>query len=67
MSTSWSFPSVRRDESVVEKRSDITITDHYRWLEDPDSDETRKFIDDQNAITVPYLKECPVREKFHTR
>ena len=67
MSATWDFPPVRRDENIREERCGITVTDHYRWLEDPGSEDTKKFIEDQNAISVPYLKDCPVREKFHTR
>lgn len=64
---SWSYPEVRRDETVKEERAGIALADPYRWLEDPDSEETKKFVEAQNAITMPYLEECPVRDKFNER
>merc|ERR1711916_264816 len=65
--TSNKFPAVRRDDSVFEERCGIKIVDHYRWLEDPDSTETKEFVEAQNAISEPYLKDCPARGKFYDR
>ena len=68
MAAEWKYPKFRRDESVREERAGgVVVSDPYRWLEDPDSEETREFVRAQNAITLPYLKECPVRDKFHER
>ena len=61
------FPVLRRDDSVFQERCGITVVDHYRWLEDPDSEETKQFVDAQNAISEPYLKDCPARGKFYSR
>jgi prolyl oligopeptidase len=40
------------------------IVDNYRWLEDAKSDETRKFIDAQNAYTNRYLQHVPLHAQI---
>ena len=45
----------------------LQIADPYRWLEDPDSPETAKFVEDQNAVTRPILENCPVRADINAR
>jgi prolyl oligopeptidase len=37
------------------------IEDSYRWLEDSKSDETRAFIDAENAYTGRYMKQARIR------
>ena len=63
----WTYPLVRRDESVIEDYGGVQVVDPYRWLEDPDSEETEKFVKAQNEISEPYLANCPARDKFHAR
>jgi prolyl oligopeptidase len=43
------------------------VTDPYRWLENPDSEETRAWIEAENQITFSYLNEISVREKIKQR
>ncbi|CAI9758023.1 unnamed protein product [Fraxinus pennsylvanica] len=58
------YPSARRDEAVVDDYHGVTITDPYRWLEDPDSEETREFVEKQVELTDSVLKTCETREKL---
>lgn len=64
---SWKYPVVRRDESVKQDHFGTIVADPYRWLEDPDSEETKAFVAAQNEITQPYLAACEVRDKFKDR
>ncbi|MGB3612725.1 MAG: hypothetical protein WBA10_02950, partial [Elainellaceae cyanobacterium] len=43
------------------------VADPYRWLEDPDSPESRTWIEAQNSLTFDYLKQIPQRQQIRER
>ncbi len=60
------YPSARRGD-VVNTYHGTTVADPYRWLEDPDSAETRQWVDAQVAVTTAYLDDIPRRDLLNTR
>ncbi|MFC0625096.1 prolyl oligopeptidase family serine peptidase [Kribbella deserti] len=58
------YPESRRAD-VVEDLHGHKIADPYRWLEDPDSDETRDWVRRQNEFSSAVLAKLPAREWFH--
>lgn len=45
----------------------IAVADPYRWLEDPDSDATRAWVEAQNQVTFDYLAGIPTRNAIRER
>lgn len=43
------------------------VADPYRWLEDPNSKQTKDWIEAQNLVTFGYLKAIPVRQQLQQR
>jgi len=62
----YPYPNAKRGD-VVDNYHGTSVADPYRWLENPDSAETKKWIAAQNAITFPFLKAVPGRDKLSKR
>ncbi|GMY28148.1 prolyl endopeptidase-like [Fagus crenata] len=58
------YPLVRRDDSVVDDYHGVKIADPYRWLEDPDAEEVKEFVQKQVKLTESVLEKCETREKL---
>ncbi|CAL8083603.1 unnamed protein product [Orchesella dallaii] len=62
------YPELRRDESLVDDYYGKKVSDTYRYLEDPDSEETVNFVLEQNKLTEDYLsRNLIVKESIEKR
>ncbi|NET24555.1 prolyl oligopeptidase family protein [Okeania sp. SIO1I7] len=52
---------------IVENYHGVEVADPYRWLEDPNSEETQEWVKAQNKITFNYLEEISERENIKKR
>ncbi len=60
------YPAARKSD-VVDDYHGTRVPDPYRWLEDPDSPESRAWIEAQNRLTAAYLAEIPARATIRGR
>jgi len=60
------YPETRK-ETVVDDYHGVKIADPYRWLEDPDSADTKQWVAAQNELTFGYLARLPGRDALKTR
>jgi prolyl oligopeptidase len=60
-------PPATQRHDVTEVLHGVTVTDPYRWLEDQNSPETRKWIEAQNAYTHAFLDRWPGRSAIEKR
>lgn len=60
------YPQAKQVDQIDEYHGK-KVRDPYRWLEDPDSPETRKWIDQENEITSGFLAQIKTREAIEER
>jgi prolyl oligopeptidase len=60
-------PPDTAEREVVDTIHGVEITDPYRWLEDGTSQETRTWIDEQNAYAELIVGESPLRDEIRAR
>ena len=60
------YPEARTIEQIDEYFGTL-VHDPYRWMEEVDSPEVKKWVDAENALTQSYLADVPARDKIHAR
>ena len=61
------YPDTRKDENVIDTYFGTEVADHYRWLEDDNSDETARWVKAQNKLTFAYIENIPQRSAIKER
>jgi len=60
------YPTVTKSDQI-DNYHGTAVADPYRALEDPDTEETKAWVEAQNQVTFSYLNEIPAREKIKQR
>ncbi len=66
MDKSLTYPTAKKVDQVDDYHS-VKVSDPYRWLENPDADDARAWIEAQNKLTFGFLNEIPERAKIKDR
>jgi prolyl oligopeptidase len=59
----YKYPEAMKVE-VTDNYHGKTIADPYRWLEDPDADNTVAWVTKENELTAKYINSYPGRDKI---
>jgi len=62
----YTVPPAHRG-AVVDDHWGTKVPDPYRWLEDPDGPDTRKWVAAENKITRKFIDACPDRGAIEAR
>lgn len=60
------YPTTAKVDQIDEYHG-VKIADPYRWLENPDTPETKAWVEAQNQVTFAYLNQIPARDKIKQR
>ena len=60
------YPEAARVDQVDDYHG-VKVGDPYRWLEEPDSAQTKAWIDAENKVTESYLSKVPERNAIRAR
>lgn len=60
------YPQTRKIDHTDEYHG-TKVADPYRWLEDDNSPETAKWVEEENRVTFAYLDKIPYRAKIKDR
>jgi prolyl oligopeptidase len=62
-----SYPTTFKDSTIVDEYFEEKIRDPFRWLEDDHSEDTKKWVKDQNKTTQDYIAHIPYRDAIAKR
>lgn len=63
---SFNYPKTAKVKQI-DNYHGVKVEDPYRWLEDPDSAETKAWVEAQNEVTFDFLEQISERETIKNR
>jgi prolyl oligopeptidase len=66
MAQTFTYPKANKVDQVDEYHG-TKVADPYRWLENPDAEDSRAWIEAQNKLTFGFLDQIPERAKIKER
>ncbi len=60
------YPATQKG-TVTDDYFGTTVADPYRWLENTDTAETKRWVEEENKVTFDYLSKIPFRQKIKSR
>ena len=63
---SFEYPVFPKSD-VVDDYHGTPVADPWRWLEDPNSEQTQNWVKAQNDVTMPFLSSLPGRKSIINR
>lgn len=65
-SNKLNYPKARQCDQVDDYHG-VKVQDPYRWLEDPDSEETRAWVEQENKVTHGFLDAVAIKPAIRKR
>ncbi|MCG3162674.1 MAG: Prolyl endopeptidase [Acidobacteria bacterium] len=66
MNKKFTYPQAKKVDQIDDYHG-VKVADPYRWLENPDSADSRAWIEAENKLTFGFLNEIPERAKIKER
>jgi prolyl oligopeptidase len=66
MNKTFVYPTAKKVDQIDDYHG-VKVADPYRWLENPDSADSRAWIEAENKLTFGFLNEIPERAKIKER
>ena len=62
----YTYPTLRHDDTI-DNLHGTSISDPFRYLEDPNSESTKSFISAQNEVSKAFIETYPHRAKLKNK
>src|SRR5262249_41601812 len=63
MNKIFDYPTAKKVDQIDDYHG-VKVADPYRWLENPDSEDSRAWIEAENKLTFGFLNQIPERGRI---